>query len=154
MRIKNITKIVSIVAIVFCFKLSFSQCQGYAKGKCLPQLKPYINGGQLFSTTLLSNDKTELTKTFYSGQNYRVLVCGQKDLGEITFKLKDAYNNVVFTNKGYGNFWDFNVQSTQEFTIEVTTPEGDPSATLDKSGCVAIIVGFNPMLPATATLAK
>jgi len=143
MSIRNVFRVFFFFFLLTAGQQVFSQCQGYAKSKCLPKLKPYINGGQLYNTTLLSNDHTELTMTFYSGQNYRVLVCAQKDLGEISFKLKDSDNNVIFSNKGYGNFWDFNVQTTQELTIEAVTPPGDPSATLDKSGCVAIIVGFN-----------
>lgn len=147
MKIKKLFPII-LSLLVFGGSIStFSQCQQYAKAKCMPQLKPYISSGQLYSTTLLANDKTELTMTFYSGQNYRVAVCAEKALGQTTFKLKDADNNVFFTNKGYGNFWDFNVQSTQELTIEVNTPSGDANATLDKSGCVAILVGFNINLP-------
>lgn len=155
-----IHKMRTIFAWAFSFLLFaapsflFSQCQQFAKAKCMPQLKPYLSSGQLYSTTLLQNDKTELTMTFYSGQNYRVAVCSEKALGQVTFKLKDADGNVFFTNKGYGNFWDFNVQNTQELTIEVNTPAADPAVAtdkkgvvLDKSGCVAILVGFNINLP-------
>ena len=150
MTVKNIFKAILFVSLAATAQLTFSQCQGYAKMKCLPKLKPYINSGQLYNTTLLNNDRTELTMTFYSGQNYRILVCAEKALGEINFRLRDADNNVIFSNKGYGNFWDFNVQSTQELTIEAITPPGDPNATLDKSGCVAIIVGFNAAVTAVA----
>lgn len=147
---KNIFALVVSLLLLSSASSLFSQCQQYAKAKCMPQLKPYISSGQLYSTTLLSNDKTELTMTFYSGQNYRVAVCSEKALGQAIFKLKDADNNVFFTNKGYGNFWDFNVQTTQELTIEVNTPPGDSDATLDKSGCVAILVGFNINVPTAA----
>ena len=139
------SKFILIISLVLSAGLSdlSAQCQQYAKIKCMPKLKPYLSSGQLYNTTLLANDKTELTMTFYSGQNYRVAVCSEKELGQVTFKLKDSDNNVFFTNKGYGNFWDFNAQTTQELTIEVVTPPSDPDATLDKSGCVAILVGFN-----------
>jgi hypothetical protein len=143
MTMKNTLKLIAITLFVSLYtNYAISQCQSFAKTKCLPQLKPYISSGQLYSTTLLANDHTELTMTFYSGQNYRIAVCAQKSLGEISFRLKDGDNNIIFSNKGYGNFWDFTVQSTQELTIEVITPPGDPNATLDNSGCVAILVGF------------
>lgn len=119
---------------------AFSQCSNFVKNKCTPKLKPYLFTGQAHNTTLLSEDRTELTMTFYSGQNYRIMVCTEASLGKVQFKLKDANNNIFFTNKGYGNFWDFNVQTTQELTIEVITPPSDKD--IDESGCVSILVGF------------
>ena len=155
---KNLFALIFSLLLIIASTTVFSQCQQYAKAKCMPQLKPYLSSGQVYSTTLLQNDKTELTMAFYSGQNYRVAVCSEKSLGQTTFKLKDGDGNVFFTNKGYGNFWDFNVQATQELTIEVNTPAGDPATAadkkgvvLDKSGCVAILVGFNINLPPTAS---
>ena len=142
MKINNLLKLLAFAILLNIPSLGFGQCAGFAKNKCLPKLAPFINSGQMYNTTLLSGDRTELSMTFYAGQNYRILVCAQKELGEIQFKLKDASNNTIFSNKGYGNMWDFNVQSTQELTIEVTTPATDPDVALDKSGCVSILVGF------------
>ena len=142
MKIKNIVKLFFIVAIISIPAWGMAQCSGFAKNKCLPKLSPYINSGQMYNTTLLAGDRTELSMTFYAGQNYRILVCAQKELGEVLFKLKDGNNNIFFSNKGYGKLWDFNVQTTSELIIEVTTPPSAPDVTLDNSGCVAILVGF------------
>ena len=139
---KNIIKLFLLILTLNLPLWSMAQCMGFAKNKCLPKLSPYNNSGQMYNTTLLSGDRTELSMTFYAGQNYRILVCAQKELGEVQFKLKDVNNNVIFSNKGYGNLWDFNVQVTQELTIEATTPASDPDVILDNSGCVAILVGF------------
>ena len=142
MKIKNFLKLFLFVLIVNAPISAMAQCAGFAKNKCLPKLVPYVNSGQMYNTTLLAGDHTELSMTFYAGQNYRILVCAQQDLGEVQFKLKDGNNNVLFNNKGYGNFWDFKVQTTQELIIEAITPPSAPDVSLDNSGCVAILVGF------------
>ena len=59
---------------------SFSQCKGFVK-KQIPKLAPFIHNGQINSSVLLSGDHAELTLTFYSGQNYRILVSNQETLG-------------------------------------------------------------------------
>ena len=130
----------------------YSQCKGFAKNKCLPQLTPFIHNGQLNSTTLVEGESAELVMTFYSGQQYRVLVCGQKTLGQIEFQLMDTDRNVIFDSKKQksAGYWDFDVNSTQQFIILVTTPKpGEHSSaklpgTLLQSGCVSLLVGFKP----------
>ena len=38
--------------------------------------------------------------------------------------------------------WDFNLESTQDLTLEVVTPPSSDKEALDKSGCVSILLGF------------
>lgn len=141
MIIKNIFK---VILFVFAFNTAgFGQCTTFTKNKCLPKLKPYINSEQLCSTVLLSGDKTQLSSTFYFGDEYRILVCAAEELGKIQFNIKDEKNNILFTNKGYGVImWDFNVENTQELTLEVITPPLANGETVEKSGCVSILLGF------------
>ena len=141
MKIKNLFKL-ALVTLVICLPITgIAQCKSFGK-KCSATISPYFNSGQMFNSTLLSEDYAKLSMTFYKGQNYRIMVCSEEDLGKIRFNLKDARNNLVFSNKGYGNFWDFNVQTTQELTVEVITPPAHAEDNLDKSGCVTILVGF------------
>jgi hypothetical protein len=137
---KNIFK---ITLLVLAFNTAaFGQCNLYNKTKCLPKLKPYLNTQQLCNTVLLSGDKTQLSSTFYYGDEYRLLVCAQEALGKIQLNIRDAQNNIIFTTKGYGLImWDFNVESTQDLTLEVITPPV-ASDIIDKSGCVSILMGF------------
>lgn len=137
---KNIFRILLLVLI---FNTSgFAQCNGFAK-KSLSKLKPYLNTQQVFSTTLLNGDKTQLSSTFYYGDEYRLLISAQDQLGKIQLNVKDVNGNVVYTTKAYGSImWDFNVESTQDLTLEVITPPAPANQALDKSGCVAIIIGF------------
>jgi hypothetical protein len=137
---KNIFR---IIILVFVFNnASYGQCNMFAK-KSIGKLKPYLNTQQVFSTVLLSDDKTQLTSTFYYGDEYRLLISSAEQLGKIQLNIKDADGNIVFTTKGYGNImWDFDVQTTQDLTLEIITPPASASQTEDKSGCIAIIIGF------------
>ncbi|MBA3971962.1 MAG: hypothetical protein H0X46_07420 [Bacteroidetes bacterium] len=137
---KNIFRILLLVLIYNT--ASFGQCNGFAK-KSVSKLKPYLNTQQVFSTVLLNGDKTQLSSTFYYGDEYRLLISAQDQLGKIQLNIKDVNGNVVFTTKAYGTImWDFNVESTQDLTLEVITPPAPATQTEDKSGCVSIIIGF------------
>jgi hypothetical protein len=135
-------------ALVFalCFAVFFqapAQCNLYGKTKCLPRLKPYLNTEQLYNATLLPGDRTRLRMTFYYGDEYRIIICGQEALGKMQLNLVDKDNNVLFTSTGYGTLqWDFNVQNTQDLTLEIMTAPSAKEETFEKSGCVSIVVGF------------
>ncbi len=138
-----IKKIFKIVFLVLAFNTaSYAQCNGFAK-KSISKLKPYLNTQQVFSTVLLNGDKTQLSSTFYYGDEYRLLISADDKLGKIQLNVKDAQGNIVYATKAYGTImWDFNVESTQDLTLEVITPEAVAGETVDKSGCVSIVIGF------------
>jgi hypothetical protein len=137
---KNILRILFIVLVYNT--ASYGQCNGFAK-KSLSKLKPYLNTQQVFSTVLLNGDKTQLSSTFYYGDEYRLLITADDKLGKIQLNVKDANGVVVYSTKAYGTImWDFNVESSQDLTMEVITPEAAAGSTEDKSGCVAIAIGF------------
>lgn len=137
---KTLLKI--IVLVLVCSSAGFAQCNGFAK-KSLSKLKPYLNTQQVFGTVLLNGDKTQVSSTFYFGDEYRLVISADDKLGKIQLNVKDAEGNVVYSTKAYGSImWDFNVESTQDLTLEVVTPPAAEGITEDKSGCVAIIVGF------------
>lgn len=137
---KNVLRIFLLLFV--CHTTSYGQCNGFAK-KSISKLKPYLNTQQVFSTVLLNGDKTQLASTFYYGDEYRLLISAEEQLGKIQLNIKDSEGNVIFTTKGYGSImWDFNVESTQDLTLEVITPPAPAKETVDKSGCVSIVVGF------------
>lgn len=140
MNFKHILKAAFLVLVVNTVS---AQCSSFAKTKCLPRLKPYINSQQLANTVLLNGDKTQMSSTFYYGDEYRIMVCSDEKLGKIKLNIKDSEDNIVFTTQGYGNItWDFNVETTQDLTLEVITPPNTTGEALDKSGCVSILLGF------------
>lgn len=141
---KTAIKLLFFVGVLFSLQFAASaQCKSFTKNDCKPKLSPYIYNGQLNSAVLNEGDVAELMLTFYSNQDYRILVCGADELGDIEFKLKDASGQELFTNADHNmiDVWDFHTKSTQQLTIEVSVPETS-TGELYKSGCVSILVGF------------
>ncbi len=120
-----------------------AQCKTFTKNDCKPKLDPYIYNGQLNSAVLNEGDVAELMLTFYSNQDYRLVVCGVPELGKIMFRLVDNEGKEIFSNKdhNYVDTWDFHTNSTQQLTVEISVPETSTSQ-LAKTGCVSILVGF------------
>ncbi len=121
-----------------------AQCKTFTKDQCKPLLKPYIYNGQLNSAVLNEGDFAELMLTFYSNQEYRIVVCAADELGDVVFRLLDTEGNEIFTNEDHDmiNHWDFTTNSTQQLVVEVSVPEKAEGKELHKSGCVSILVGF------------
>ncbi len=141
---KAFIKSLLLLALVSGIQVSLSgQCKTFTKNECKPKLSPYIYNGQLNSAVLNEGDFAELLLTFYSNQDYRVVVCGAEELGPIIFKLIDDAGNPIFTNEDHEmiDHWDFHTNSTQQLHIEVSVPESSDGESF-KSGCVSILVGF------------
>lgn len=137
----------AIVLIVFALVgviTANAQCNNFTKKKCIPSLAPYIHNGQLNSTSLAVGETAELDLTFYAGQEYRILVCGQEIFKDVKFKLKDRNDKELFNSEGKSEkFWDFKINSTQQLKLEVTTVGDDQNKTgLAEAGCVSVLVGF------------
>lgn len=135
---------VAICIITFSATLAVAQCNTFVKKKCLPKISPFTQNGQMTTSTLSSGQKTSLNLTFYSGQDYRILVCAQEELGEVTFKVLDMNHKVIFDSQknDYPDFWDFKVKNTQKVIVEVQVPESESSSSVIPTGCVSIMVGF------------
>lgn len=120
-----------------------AQCNEYTKKKCIPMLTPYTFNGQVNNAILTQGETAELQLTFYKDQEYRILVMGEDNLGEIQFQLFDTDLNLLYDNseEDYTNTWDFMVESTDEFIIRVTIPK-NKTISETESGCVSILVGF------------
>lgn len=139
-------KIISVLsAVALCLAVNFgaeAQCKTFIKNECKPKLAPYIYNGQMNSAVLNQGDMAELMLTFYSNQDYRIVVCND-GLGDVTFRLLDLQGKELFTNAdhNYTDTWDFSTNSTQLLTVEVSVPENTTDEE-PKSGCVSILVGF------------
>lgn len=121
-----------------------AQCRNFTKGKCMPELTPYINNGQINSVVLYAGEQAEVEMTFYSGQEYRLLCCYHPILGDnVYFEVKDAQGNIIYSGKDKSNkYWDFKVESTQQLTVVVSVPTEKSNVNLPQSGCVSVLVGF------------
>lgn len=140
---KRAIKILVLVLLCLGMKATVSaQCKSFINNECKPKLAPYIYNGQMNSAVLNQGDIAELMLTFYSNQEYRIVVSAD-DLGDVTFRLLNLEGEELFSNAdhGFADHWDFTTNSTQLLTVEVSVPE---NVSLDdqRSGCVAILVGF------------
>jgi hypothetical protein len=139
-------KIFSLAAvIIFAAALDLnSQCKSYIKRNCIPKLAPYTHSGQLNKTVLFPGDKAEIMLTFYSGMDYRVLVCSETILGKVTYKVLDMDRNLIFDSakdKEKTSF-DFKVASTQQLIVELNVPKPMVEPEILPQGCVAVVVGY------------
>ncbi|MGQ0829029.1 MAG: hypothetical protein ACT4ON_11630 [Bacteroidota bacterium] len=145
-----ITAIIAISNMAFFSTASIAQCNSstFIKKKCIPNIQPFTQSGQIATNKLSSGQKTELKLTFSSGQDYRILICSEELLGDVSFRVRDVVGKIIFDSKDndYPDFWDFKVKSTQQFIVEVFVPQSDSPSSIPPSGCVSIIVGFKKSL--------
>lgn len=136
--------IIFILVIMLGLTVGYSQCKGFTKKECVPQIKPFTYNGQLNMAVLNPGDVAELVVTFYKGQDYRLFVCSQEILGKVEFKLLDSERNELFYNKDhdYVNYWDFHSNATQQLIIQVIVPQIEDELAIVASGCVSILIGF------------
>ena len=143
MKYRNIFSLIILFLVIGSPIAGYSQCKNFAKKKCMPKLKPFIHNGQLNSTTLMEGESAELGMTFYSGQDYRLLICSHKILEGTYFEVKDTDNNLIYSSvEKSTELWDFNVNSTQQLKINVVVPESEGLTEMVSSGCVSVMVGF------------
>lgn len=145
---KRIVKYIFIItALFFISQHTNAQCKNFAKQVCKKELTPYIHDGNYNAAILSEGEDAELYKTFYAGQDYRVLICYSDALPTIHLKVMDINRNVLFDNAefDYTNQWDFKPNSTQQLIIwlEVGTFDESVDENIDlASGCVAILFGL------------
>jgi hypothetical protein len=146
MKINKLNFIVTTLMLVLTANIVNAQCKSFAKNKCLPNMAPYIHNGQMNGATMMAGEKADLQMTFYSGQDYRLMVCAQPVLEEVTFRVLDKNKKVLFNSKDHKNvsYWDFNVASTQQMILEIDVLEPTSKHGMVPSGCVNVLVGFKP----------
>ncbi|MCB0763354.1 MAG: hypothetical protein KDB84_01515 [Flavobacteriales bacterium] len=144
---QNVRTILSTVAVAGIFLCSIgtvqAQCRSFAKNKCVPELAPFKFNETFNAAQLAPGEEAEVNLTFYSGQEYRVMVCTHPILGEVNWKLVDAYNQIVFESLADApkHFFDLKAASTTQMKVVVWVPNKGASDMVHV-GCVAIMVGF------------
>jgi hypothetical protein len=120
-----------------------AQCKRFIQKRCLPILSPYVHNGQMNSIDLFPGESASLKIPFHSGNDYRLLTCGQELLEGVYFEVQTSDKEVVYTSKNKDQkYWDFNVESTQELTVTVYAPPVESEDELNPRGCVGLIIGF------------
>jgi len=120
-----------------------AQCRSFAKNKCVPELAPYKFNESFNAAQLAPGEEAEVNLTFFSGQEYRVMVCTHPILGEVNWKLVDANNKVIFESLADEpkHLFDLKAASTMQMRVIVWVPTKGKSDMVHV-GCVAIMVGF------------
>ncbi|MEO8590633.1 MAG: hypothetical protein ABI432_14760 [Flavobacteriales bacterium] len=120
-----------------------AQCKAFAKNKCVPELAPYKFNESFNAAQLAPGEEAEVNLTFFSGQEYRVMVCTHPILGEVNWKLVDANNKIVFESLADEpkHSFDLKAASTLQMKVVVWVPS-KPKTEMVPVGCVAILVGF------------
>lgn len=142
---KKFLPYITILTLLLAFNASANaQCKGFAKKLCKLELTGYIHDGNYHAAILTEGEEAELYKTFYSGQNYRLAICGSEALPPIEFQVVDAYKNVLYDNKNHDSSetWDFKLESSQQLKVIVKVPVSEQKSEFPNSGCVAIMFGF------------
>lgn len=134
-----------IMAVILSLPtVSNAQCKTFAKKICKEVLNPYVHDGIYNATVLSEGETAELFKTFYSGQEYRISVCGAEDIPNVEFQVLDAERNVLYSNRDneYSKTWDFKLESSQQLIIAIQVQTSDELEEEILSGCVAVLIGF------------
>ncbi len=142
---KNIFKFLLVFFVLASVTTaSQAQCKSFAKKVCKLKLLPYVHDGIYNATVLSEGETAELFKTFYSGQEYRISVCGAEELPPVEFQVLDADRNVLYDNKdaNYSPTWDFKLESSQQLIISIQVLTSDKLNDEILSGCVSVLVGF------------
>jgi hypothetical protein len=121
-----------------------AQCNVFVKKKCMSKIVPFTSNGQVNTNTLAQGQSVSLNLSFYAGQDYRIIVCSEEILGEVTFKIIDKSKKVVFDSalNDFPDFWDFKAKSTQPLTVEITSPPSQSTSSVVPTGCLSVLVGF------------
>ncbi len=142
---RQILKASLLFAFVGLFSLgSSAQCKSFTKRKCVPQLAPYKFNESFNAATLAPGEEAEVNLTFYSGQEYRIVVCSQSIIGDVNWQVVDGANNILFesfADEPQSSF-DLKVLDTQQLKVKVWVPDRKTANQMVHEGCVAILIGF------------
>ena len=147
-----------------------AQCREYIEAIAESELEPYVLDGNFESPILSEGESVEFYRTFMSGLNYKIDVCGmemffkeitiseveKKDNGKrivknVLFKNfgKDTEEQIVTTSAGESlplnglNFYEFTPDHTMELLIKVKIVPFEGGGGLKLEGCLGILVGFS-----------
>ena len=132
-----------VILLIACATFTFAQCKSTSK-KCSPNLAPYTFSEEFNNTSISEEESPDLVTTLFAGQDYRIILCVPPELGNIQFTLADIRGNVVFSNKdhNYATSWDFQVNSTEDYFIQLELVNSSPDPNKPLKGCLAVLVGF------------
>jgi hypothetical protein len=144
MIMKQLRILFALTAIAVATSASYAQCRSFAKNKCLSSLLPYTFNETFNAAQLAPGEEAEVDLTFYSGQEYRLMVCSHPILGQVNWKLLDATGQTLFesTPEQPKELFDFKVTNTQQLKVHIDVPSKTGTNDMLQVGCVGILVGY------------
>ncbi len=133
-----------IAGFLVFFSISVSaQCRSFVKNNCGEAMAGYVIGENFNAAKLMPGDEAEMPMTFYTDQQYRVMVCNHPILKGVEFQLVDSDDQVLFDNSGdiSKNAFDFKMAGTDNLTIKIKVHEGGADTGINPQGCVAVMIG-------------
>ena len=103
----------------------------------------YKSNGQFSFVSLAPSEIAELSLVFYRGLDYNIVLCKERKLVDLEFKIVSQNEEVLFDNRDHDMIqnWTFTMTGTQRLRLEVKVPghafEGDKT----KKGCVNVLIG-------------
>lgn len=131
------------ILIIFFSIISYTgytQCKDFSVNTCKPSLYPFIHDGIYSAHVLSTGESAELFRTFFAGQNYRMLICKPENIPSIQIVVMDTKRNVLYKKdlNMEANIWDFKLESSQQLIVALNIEKQEQT----ESGCVAILIGF------------
>ena len=113
------------------------------KKECQLGSDGYKSNGQFSFVSLSPGEIAELSLVFYRGLDYNVVLCKERKLVDLEFKIISQNEEVLFDNREHDLIqdWTFTMTGTQRLRLEVKVPgyafDGDKT----KKGCVNVLIG-------------
>lgn len=142
---KHITPVIAAFLLLALPAVAHAQCRSFAKNKCMPAMAPYKFNETFNAAQLAPGEDAQVDLTFYSGQEYRLLVCSHPILGQVNWQLSDASGMALFesTANDPKDHFDFKVATTQKLTVHIDVPPADKGGNnMLTVGCVSILLGY------------
>lgn len=140
----HLRSIIAALLLVALPSMAHAQCRSFAKNKCMPAMAPYKFNETFNAAQLAPGEEAEVDLTFYSGQEYRLLICAHPILGTVNWQLLDANGKPLFqsTPEAPSDHFDFKVATTQKLTVHIDVPKAEQGGNnMLTVGCVGILVG-------------
>ncbi len=147
MNLTFLFKFIVVFNLLMVSGNGFSQCVSFARNIAKPRLAPFIHDGNFNATYMEEGESAELYKTFFEGEEYRLVVVAIESLPKLRIRVLDDQRNVLFDNGNhqYVQVWDFIAKATGTLTVHVKIPDNSQKTSVT-GGCVAILFGVKSNL--------
>ncbi|MDG5800094.1 hypothetical protein QA597_06950 [Marinilabiliaceae bacterium ANBcel2] len=135
-------KIFFVIILLSGFsQIAASQCTGFARNIARPMLEPFRHDGNFNATYIEEGERAELYKTFFRGEEYRLVVTAVEALPDIRVRVFDENQHLLFDNANheYTKVWDFVAETTSNIMVQVIVHDLEEESV--KGGCLAILFG-------------